>query len=426
MLRKITYLALCAAILFGCTVSPTPAASTLYEKQNGALDFDSAPQFTEVELEQIVTSNNAFAWAIFAQQVEAGKNLVVSPYSVYQALGMLYAGAAGETADEMRLALRLPWEDARVHRLINALNQQLLKSAGLPADPAQAFELRIANALWAAQGRTYEQAFLDTLQQNYNSGLQTLDFSDASAAAEAINAWVSEQTNQKITQLAEPGMFNVDTALALTNAAYFKAAWKFPFNEAATTDAPFTLVDGTQQNVPMMHLSETFEVSVEDDLTLVRLPYAGGAMAMEILMPSLDAWNDADGIAKLLSDGASLPETEPTSLNLSLPKFHIETPSMDLIPALIANGMQSAFSDQADFSGISGDQSLYVSTVAQKAFIDVDENGTEAAAATIAVVQTKSMPGGQPLKVTIDHPFIFIIRDTSTGAILFMGTVMQP
>ena len=426
MLRKITYLALCAAILFGCTVSPTPAASTRYEEQSGELDYDSAPQFTEVELEQIVTSNNAFAWAIFAQQVEAGKNLVVSPYSVYQALGMLYAGAAGETADEMRLALRLPWEDARVHRLINALNQQLLKSAGLPADPAQAFELRIANALWAAQGRTYEQAFLDTLQQNYNSGLQTLDFSDASAAAEAINAWVSEQTNQKITQLAEPGMFNVDTALALTNAAYFKAAWKFPFYEAATTDAPFTLVDGTQQNVPMMHISETFEVSVEDDLTLVRLPYAGGAMAMEILMPSLDAWNDADGIAKLLSDGASLPETEPTSLNLSLPKFHIETPSLDLIPALIANGMQSAFSDQADFSGISGDQSLYVSTVAQKAFIDVDENGTEAAAATIAVVQTKSMPGGQPLKVTIDHPFIFIIRDTSTGAILFMGTVMQP
>ena len=159
---------------------------------------------------------------------------------------------------------------------------------------------------------------------------------------------------------------------------------------------------------------------------MVRLPYAGGAVAMEILMPSLDEWNDADGIAKLLSDGASLPETEPTSLNLSLPKFHIETPSLDLIPALIANGMQSAFSDQADFSGISGDQSLYVSTVAQKAFIDVNENGTEAAAATIAVVQTKSMPGGQPLKVTIDHPFIFIIRDTSTGAILFMGTVMQP
>ena len=142
---------------------------------------------------------------------------------------------------------------------------------------------------------------------------------------------------------------------------------------------------------------------------------------MEILMPSLEAWNDLEGSAQ-----ADLPEMELTNISLSLPKFRIETPTMDLIPALNANGMRLAFTDKADFSGISGDQSLYVSTIAQKAFIDVDEKGTEASAATIAVVQQKAAPGGEPLQIKIDRPFIFQIRDTATGAILFMGTVMQP
>lgn len=142
---------------------------------------------------------------------------------------------------------------------------------------------------------------------------------------------------------------------------------------------------------------------------------------MEILMPRLGDWNDLEGFAQ-----ADLPEMELTNISLSLPTFRIETPTMDLIPALNVNGMRLAFTDKADFSGISGDQSLYVSTIAQKAFIDVDEKGTEASAATIAVVQQKSAPGGEPLQIKIDRPFIFQIRDTDTGAILFMGTVMQP
>src|SRR5690606_27520077 len=139
----------------------------------------------------------------------------------------------------------------------------------------------------------------------------------------------------------------------------------------------------------------------------VQLPYAGGTMVMEILMPNLEAWNDLEGFSQ-----ADLPKMELTNISLSLPKFRIETPTMDLIPALNANGMRLAFTDQADFSGISGDQSLYVSTFAQKAFIDVNEKGTEASAATIAVVQQKSAPGGEPLQIKIDRPFIFQIRDT--------------
>ena len=419
MFRKISFVALCTMILAGCAASPTPSPRT--GNLTGKLAFEASPQFTEAELQQLVASQNEFASAIFLHQSKANENLVVSPYSLYQALGMLYAGAAGETADEMRLAMRLPWEDARVHRLVNALNQQLLNSAGSGTADGQAFMLQTANALWAAQDRTYQQAFLDTLSQNYDTGLKTLDFNDASAASEAINAWVAEQTSQKITQLAEPAMFSPDTALALTNAVYFKAAWRYPFNEAATSNAPFTLLSGEQQNVPTMRLSERLNVSITDALTVVQLPYAGGSMVMEILMPSLETWNDLEDFAQ-----ADLPEMELTNISLSLPKFRIETPTMDLIPALNANGMRLAFTDDADFSGISGDQSLYVSTIAQKAFIDVNEKGTESSAATIAVVRPESAPGGEPLQVTINRPFIFQIRDTATSAVLFMGTVMQP
>ncbi len=424
MFRKISLVMLCAMMLAGCAAIPTP--STQSGNLMGKLAYETAPQFTEAELEQLAASQNEFASAIFAHQAEAKQNLVVSPYSLYQALSMLYAGAAGETASEMRLAMRLPWEDARVHRLVNALNQQLLNSAGSESADRQAFELQMTNALWAAQDGTYEQAFLDTLSQNYDTGLKILDFSNASAASNAINAWVSEQTEQKITRLAEPAMFSADTTLALTNAVYFKAAWLYPFSEAATSEAPFTLLSGEQQNVSTMRLSETLKASVTEELTIVQLPYAGGTMVMEILMPHLEIWNSPEGISQLWASGLNFPEMQPANITLSLPKFRIETPIMDMIPALNANGMRLAFTDDADFSGISGDLSLYVSTIAQKAFIDVNEQGTEASAATIAVVRPKSAFGGEPLQITIDRPFIFQIRDTATGTVIFMGIVMQP
>ena len=424
MFRKISFVVLCVTILAGCTANPTPSAQI--SNLTGKLAYQTAPQFTQDELQQLVASQNKFAGAIFLYQAEAKENLVISPYSLYQALSMLYAGAAGETASEMRLAMRLPWEDARVHRLINALNQQILSSADSGAEQDQGFELQTANALWAAQDRQYQQAFLDTLSQNYDAGLKILNFADASAASNAINTWVAEQTHQKITRLAEPSMFSPNTALALTNAVYFKAAWQYPFNEAATTAEPFTLLSGEQQNVPTMHLRETFNVSVTEELTVVQLPYAGGKMVMEILMPSPDLWNSPEGLGQLWSTGANYPEMQPVYVSLSMPKFRIEPPTMDLIPALNANGMRLAFTDNADFSGISGDQSLYVSTIAQKTYIDVDEHGTEATAATIAVVTEKSAPGEEPLQITIDRPYIFQVRDTATGAILFMGTVVQP
>jgi len=217
MFRNILFVMLCIMTLAGCAANPTPTAQS--GNLTGKLAYETAPQFIEAELQQLAVSQNEFANAIFAYQAQAKENLVISPYSLYQALSMLYAGAAGETASEMRLAMRLPWEDARMHRLVNALNQRLLNSAGTGDEGSQAFDLQIPNALWADKNGTYEQAFLDILSQNYDTGMKILDFKDASAAADAINAWVAEQTAQKITQLADPAMFSPETAPDLTQAA---------------------------------------------------------------------------------------------------------------------------------------------------------------------------------------------------------------
>lgn len=423
MFQKIVFVVLCVIVLAGCAASPT--ASLQPETLTGKLAYETAPQFTDAELQELVSSQNAFANAIFAYQAQAKENLVISPYSLYQILSMLYAGAAGETASEMRQTLRLPWEDADAHRVINALNQRLFSTKSTESGVGQAFELKMANALWADRNREYEQAFLDTLTRNYAAGLKTLDFSNGSAASDVINAWVAEQTANKITQIAEPSMFSENTALALTNAVYFKAAWMHPFYESATSPAPFTLLSGEQKEVPTMLLEASLPLRVTDELTAVRLPYANGDMVMEILMPNLDAWENADALSRLGAYQESLGDLEATTVLLSLPKFRIETPTMDLIPALKENGMRLAFSGEADFSGISGDQSLYVSTAAQKAFIDVNEQGTEAAAVSIVVMEEKGVPQ-EPLKVNIDRPFLFQIRDTATGAILFLGMVAEP
>lgn len=422
MLLRIIIVAICASLIASCAVSPAPRKKS--ESLTGKLAFEAAPRFTDAELQQFTTSYNDFAWAMFVSQAQDNQNLVISPFSLYQTLGMLYAGAAGQTAEEMVAAMRLPEDTGAVHRLMNALNQQLRQSAGSAGDDG--FELKMANAIWAAPDRAYQQAFLDTLSQNYGSGLNTLDFTNAVTAADTINAWIAGQTAKKITNLADPSMFSGDTALALTNAVFFKAAWKFPFNEHATAEVPFMLLDGKEISVPTMHLNETLYISSTAEGIAVRLPYEGGSMVMEILMPNPEAWSRPEDLTRLMASHKAFTEMEPVYTALSLPKFRVESPTMDLIPALQASGMRLAFTNAADFSGISGDQSLYVSTVAQKAFIDVNEKGTEAAAASIAVVRPKMAPGGEPLKLTIDHPFIYQIRDTATSAILFMGAVMQP
>lgn len=419
---KLTLIALCALILAGCSAG-TPSAPQA-DVLSGSAPFENAPEYQETELQNLVTSYHDFALAIFTAQAERKENLLISPFSLYEVLSMLYAGASGQTATEIATALHLPPGDMSVHRLWNALNQRLRPAE--KSGSAAAFDLQTANALWVAQGREFQGDFLNILSQHYNTGLNTLNFADTQASVDAINAWSAEKTAQKITNLAEPSMLSADTALVLTNAVYFKAAWAYPFNEFATQDAPFTLLGGEEIHTATMSLSETLSVSVNESLTLVRLPYADSSVVMEILMPKLQAWEFPEALAETITSPDVLSELKPTSVILRLPKFRIESPTLDLIPALQASGMQLAFTDAADFSGISGDQSLYVSTVAQKAFIDVSETGTEAAAATIAEVRPKMAPGGEPLRISIDHPFVFQIRDTSTGAILFMGMVVQP
>jgi len=264
------------------------------------------------------------------------------------------------------------------------------------------------------------------LSENYASGMHTVDFAEAQEAADLINNWARENTNGKISEIASPDMFNLNTRLALTNAVYFKGAWQHPFMEENTTIQDFFSLEGETIEVDMMAASEDFFALQNDHVQMVELRYANSPIVMDILSPVDGNW---EAFSETLTAGLLDTYIEQLSnhkVYLSLPKFKIETPVMDLIAPLQELGLVDVFGMNADLSGMTGDKSLLISTLAQKAFIDVNEAGTEAAAVTIAVAQMKGMMPQEPLTIRFDQPFLYLIRDTQTGAILFIGQLTQP
>ncbi|NLG40843.1 MAG: serpin family protein, partial [Chloroflexi bacterium] len=375
----------------------------------------------------LAAANNEFALDLY-QQLKSGQgNLLYSPYSLFQALTMVYAGARGDTAGQMREVLHYPIADEQLYRVSNALNKVLSSTLGTSNQDDQAFTLQIANALWAMQNGHIEESYLDLLSENYAAGMRTVDFAQSQQAADLINQWAQEHTNNKIKEIANPAMFNVNTRLALTNAVYFKGAWRFPFDEVNTQKQPFILLDGDQVEVDMMRLStEELRALKNDQIQMVELGYANSSMVMDLVAPTNGNW---DSFSQTLTAGLLddyLGQLDTHRVDLSLPKFIIETPEMDLIDPMQDLGMIDLFGMGADLSGMTGDKSLLISTLVQKAFIDVNEAGTEAAAVTIAVAQEKGMISPEPLTITFDSPFLFLIRDRDTGAILFIGQLIQP
>ena len=339
---------------------------------------------------------------------------------------MVYAGAAGETASQFEKALALSAKNPDVHKLMNALNQALTQKNEYLEEEEQTV-LEIANALWVQKDAEILQSYLDTISENYASGLRSLDFADAQKAADLINQWAADATNKKITEIAKPDMFSADTQLALTNAVYFKGTWAQQFEESATRDEDFTLLDGTVISVPTMITSGTFPVRVNEHYQMIEMPYKGSNIAMDLIMPLDGNW---DGFMEKLTEEslrANLAGLEQWDVILSLPIFKIETPEIDMIDSMTKLGLVDVFGDDANLSGMNGKEDLYVSTLVQKAYIDVNESGSEAAAVTIAVVAPKGAPSTQePIEMSFDHPFLFVIRDTNTGTILFIGQLMQP
>ena len=412
------------------TSEPEPTANLPVEENEmltGKVDYNPNPQYTPEEAASLASANNQFAFDLY-QQLKSGQgNLLFSPYSLYQALTMVYGGAKADTASQIRNVLHYPISDEELHRVSNALNLALSSKPGASVEADQAFTLQIANALWAMQNGHIEQSYLDLLSENYSAGMRTVDFAQSQKAADLINQWAQEHTNNKIKEIANPDMFNANTRLALTNAVYFKGAWRLPFEEANTHKQDFTLLNGEQVAVDMMRIStEEFRSLKNDQIQMVEMSYANSTMVMDLISPVDGNW---DAFSQTLTAGLLDDYIEQLSshrVDLSLPKFKIETPEMDLINPMQDLGMIDLFGMNADLSGMTGDKSLLISTLVQKAFIDVNEAGTEAAAVTIAVAQEKGMISPDPITITFDSPFLFLIRDRETGAILFIGQLMQP
>lgn len=370
----------------------------------------------------IVDANDAFALDLYAKlESESKGNLFFSPYSVSTALAMTYAGAKGKTATEMVSVLHFAMSQEQVSPAFAALATKLhgeVKKDG--------YELQIANRLWGAKGYRFLPAFLKLTRDDFGAELAQLDFAgNPEPARRTINKWVEEKTADKIKDMIAPGSLGPATTLVLTNAIYFKGEWQSKFEVRTTRDAPFLLDSERRTTVPTMRQTAMYGYAENDDMQVLELPYRGQKVSMFVLLPK-----KTDGLADL-EKGLStnklkqwVSEVKMRMVDVSLPKFKT-TSSFRLDKALAAMGMPLAFSGNADFSGMTGNRELFISAVIHKAFVDVTERGTEAAAATAVMMARAARPQKNPV-FRADHPFLFLIRDNRTGTVLFLGRLMNP
>ena len=389
-------------------------------------DRVTSPDVAASDLIDLVDGNSAFTFDFYQAISEREGNLFYSPYSISLALAMTYAGARGETEQQMAETLHFILTQERLHPAFNALDLELAsRGEGAEGKDEEGFRLNIVNAIWGQEDYEFLAEFLDVLAENYGAGLRLLDFIKAAEESRiTINDWVSDQTEGRIEDLIPPGVIDAMTRLVLTNAIYFNAAWLNPFSEDMTTDGTFHLLDGGEVTVPMMMQTESFGYAEGEGYQAVELPYDGSELSMVILLPEtgqFEAFEDSldAGLVDTITKDLAYRQVA-----LTMPKFEFES-EFSLAKTLAAMGMPVAFSGAADFSGMTGTRDLFIGAVLHKAFVSVDEAGTEAAAATAVVMELKAMPE-QPVEVTIDHPFVFLIRDIETGTILFVGRVMNP
>lgn len=375
----------------------------------------------------VAEGNTQLAIELYAKLSSQKGNLFVSPFSISTALGMTSAGAKGKTLDEMNQTLHLPTDQAETHSGYAAIIKTLNAEGIEPAK--RNYELNVANALWGQKGANWLPTFLETTGKNYGAGLRELDFMRTEAARQTINQWVEQQTKDKIKDLIKEGVLQPDTQLVLTNAIYFKGSWAIEFNKKATKDEPF-FIDGSKEGkTAMMHISSAYRYHEEAGFQALELPYKGKELSMVIFLPK-----KKDGLAEFekslsaakLNEWLGKLRMEDTVI-VSLPKFKM-TSEFSLAKTLSDMGMKLLFSQGADLSGMNGKGGLFVSDAIHKAFVDVNEEGTEAAAATAIVVRpTSARVDPKPTPVfKADHPFFFAIRDHRTGSVLFVGRVTDP
>jgi serpin B len=420
-----------AAVLQACggddTTGPATTAADNDERPTQLRSDVPRAQVDPAQAAVAADAINAFGAELHRRLAAAdpAANLVFSPTSILLALAMTRAGAAGTTAAEMDQVLHIADAPA-FFEACNALGVALDGLSG-PVETASGDQedltLEIANSLWPQSGYEFEQAFLDLLASEFDAGVYLVDYrADPEMARVAINGWVDEHTAGRIPELLGAGALTPDSRLTLVNAVYLKAPWQQAFDDHATSTAPFTTVGGGTVDVEMMQATRYFGYAVGAGWQAVEVAYAGDRLAMLLVLPDTD-------LAELEGGDFAWPapdELTSQEIRLGLPRWDIET-SASLAEVLGALGMPTAFTDAADFTGMTTEEPLSIAAVIHQANITVDEAGTEAAAATAVVVGAGAAPDQQePPVVVFDRPFLFAVRDTSTGAILFQGRITDP
>ncbi len=409
-------------LLTGLAACAQPASSDVQRSDKPRV----APAVSQADLAALVDGNNAFALDLYQALKGTQGNLFYSPYSISLALAMTYAGARDTTEKQMAATLHYTLPQDILHPAFNGLDQELSgRGQGAKGKDGKGFRLNIVNAIWGQTGYPFLAQYLDLLAEYYGTGLRTLDFRTAPDDSRiTINKWVEDQTEQRIKDLIPPGAIDPLTRLVLTNAIYFNAAWANNFEKNATQPADFHLADGSAVKMPMMHQTERLGYAEGNGFQAVTLPYDGRELEMVVLLPEEGKFAEFEKSLNAGKVASIVNGITPKQVALSLPSFKYES-EFSLGKILADMGMPIAFSSQADFSGMTGNRELSISEVVHKAFVSVDESGTEAAAATAVIMRATAMPV-MPLEVTVDHPFIFLIRDIKTGSVIFVGRVMNP
>jgi serpin B len=384
---------------------------------------------TDNDLKVVSQSINKFSFDLYKKLKDKNKekdenkeeNLFYSPASISIALAMTYAGARGNTEKQMANVLNFTLPQDRLHPAYSKLIENLKSNKD--------YELSIANALWLQKDYKCLQAFLNIMEKYYKGGFNEVDYkTNPEGARIKINDWVSRETKEKIKDILNPGDISNLTRLVLTNAIYFKGKWQTEFDKNLTNDEDFYLINGQKTKVKMMFQKNTFNYYENDDLQLLEIPYKGNKISMVIILPKVGKFKTVENMMDEKKLQEWLKSATEKEVKAYIPRFKF-TQRFDLSEDLSKMGMEDAFDEnKADFSGINGRKNdLYISKVIHKAFVDVNEEGTEAAAATAVIIFTKSAPIiEKPVIFKADHPFIFLVRDKEASSILFMGRVMDP
>jgi serpin B len=380
------------------------------------------------DIQAASAANNQFAFDLYGRLRSQDGSLFFSPYSIDKTLAMTYAGARGDTAKEMAAVLHLKPDQDQPHRAFLEM-RKLLNRGTDPAASNRAVQLSLSANLWGQHGYRFRKEFLGLLRECYGAGLEEVDFGAPDQAEKTINAWVQKQTRGKIPELFPPDSLNINTRLVLASAIYFKGDWGHAFEKSQTRSEAFRVNAATTVPVPLMHQTETFGYFEDDRLQVLRMPYQGDNLAMLVLLPK-----KGEGLADLEKTLTAeklatwVGQLREQKVEVALPKFKL-TGGFSLEDTLKALGIKNAFAGgEADFSSMTdGREPLFISAVVHRAYVDVNEEGTEAAAATGVAVESLSLPLRQAVPVfRADHPFVFAVSDVRTGVILFLGRVVQP